>query len=76
MYGAIPPVTVIDPLPLHKLQVEFTAPYDAVRAAGSLTSTIVVAIQPFASVTSTLYEPAVSPLAVEPVLTAGAHKYV
>jgi hypothetical protein len=35
-----------------------------------------VAVQPFASVTVTVYEPAISPVAVEPVPPEGDHAYV
>lgn len=48
---------------------------DAASAGGSVNVTDAVVMQPFASVTVTVYDPAISAVAVAPVPPAGAHEY-
>jgi hypothetical protein len=48
----------------------------AVSAVGCVTVVDAVVVHPFASVTVTVYPPAVRPVAEEPVPPEGAHEYV
>ncbi len=69
MYGVVPPVavTVAEPL-FPPLQVMLFCPeIKAVKAVGCVIVTLVVRVQPFASVTVTVYVPAVNPVAVAAV---------
>jgi hypothetical protein len=55
LYGAIPPVAVIDAEPfVNPKQVTFVGIFEAVNNVGCVIVTVVVAIHPFASVTVTL----------------------
>ena len=59
--------------PLHNTGVEVV---DATSSVGSVTVALVVIVHPFASVTVTVYAPALSPLAVAAVPPDGDHEYV
>lgn len=77
VYPGVPPeaATFADPElpPLHNTGFTET---DAVNTGGCMMVTEAVAVQLFASVTVTVYDPAMRPLPVVPVPPDGVHAYV
>jgi hypothetical protein len=77
VYVPVPPDATTVALPLQTaLQVTFTCDCVAVITGGCVIVAVAVAVHPFASVTVTVYEPAMSVFAVAPVPPDGAHAYV
>jgi hypothetical protein len=77
VYVPVPPDATTVALPLHAaLQVTFTCDCVAVITGGCVIVAVAVDVQPFASVTVTVYDPAMSVEAVGPVPPEGAHAYV
>lgn len=78
MKGPVPPVTFTDALPLVPLLQVTLLPTEAVMAGPPAleTAAVEVPVQPFASVTMTVYEPAASPEAVAALPPDGVHEYV
>jgi hypothetical protein len=77
VYGAVPPVGVIVAVPLFApKQVMFVEEIVAASTAGSVTVKDCVPVQPFASVTVSVYVPAQRPVAVAEVPPDGAQLYV
>ena len=62
LYGAVPPVTVKSTVPSLSAHVASVATILAESIVGSVTSADAVVVQPLASVTVTLYVPAVKPI--------------
>jgi hypothetical protein len=76
VYGPTPPEGVTVAVPFGLPQVEGVVVVDAATGVGCVIVYVRVMVQPFASVTVTVYVPAARPVAEEPVPPLGAHEYV
>jgi hypothetical protein len=77
VYPGVPPEVVTEAVPVvPPLQSTGVVAVVAVTAVGCVKVTLAVVLHPFASVTVTVYDPAINPVAVAPVPPEGAHAYV
>ena len=75
MKGAVPPATLAEIVELHALlHTTLDALTATVNGFGCVTVTVEERVQPFASVTVSVYDPAQSPLIEEEVCPPGSHK--